>query len=251
LLACSSKEVGDGEGETVGDGDGDPSGDGDGDPSGDGDGDGDPSGDGDGDGDPSGDGDGDGDPSGDGDADPNCTGPNGTQPVPANATQPAMPMSPGSTWAYFELEDFQPQSCNYGESYSLETFKGRVTLFTLMRSTCTICQGTLEKLEQMHTQLTIEGYDVWFVALNQDGYADSQQEFIDRASFPLVQDTAQANAWGLMNEVGLGTDDIYIYDANGVLHSYFSYADANPSIDLSTQAGWDTVYGAVLAALGG
>jgi peroxiredoxin len=160
-------------------------------------------------------------------------------------------MTPGSTWAYFELEDFQPQSCNDGQSYSLETFKGRVTLFTLMRATCTICQATLEKLEQMHTQLTLEGYEVWFVALNQDGYADAQQEFIDRASFPLVQDTAQANAWGLMNEVGLGTDDIYIYDASGVLHSYFNYADANPNIDLDTQDGWDTIYGAVIAALGG
>ncbi|KIG14243.1 Multiple EGF-like-domain protein 3 precursor [Enhygromyxa salina] len=253
LLACPSSEVDNADTETSGDGDGD------GDPSGDGDGDGDPSGDGDGDpsgdgdGDPSGDGDGDGDPSGDGDGDgdPNCTGPNGTQPIPANAAQPDTPMSPGSTWAYFELEDFQPQSCNFGQTYSLETFKGRVTLFTLMRSTCEICQGTLEKLEQMQAQLTLKGHEVWFVALNQDGYADTQQEFIDRASFPLVQDTAQANAWGLMNEIGLGTDDIYIYDSNGVLHSYFNYADANPSIDLNTQSGWDTVYGAVIAALEG
>jgi hypothetical protein len=218
-------------------------------------GDGDPTtGDGDGDtttgdGDPS-TGDGDGDPTtgdGDGDGAPNCTGPNGAQPA-ADATQPDTPLTPGSTWAHFELEDFQPQSCNFGQTTSLEPFKGRVTLVTLMRSTCMICQGTIEHLEDMHDQLTDEGYDVWFVTINQMGYQGSQQEFIDRVSFPLLQDTMAADAWALMNTPGLGTDDIYIYGADGVLRSYFNYADANPSIDLGTQGGWDTVYGAIVAA---
>jgi hypothetical protein len=70
--------------------------------------------------------------------DPDCTGPQGTQPLPAEYEQPASPTTPGSTWAYFELTDFQPQSCNFGQTYSLETFKGRVTLVSLMRSTCEI-----------------------------------------------------------------------------------------------------------------
>src|SRR5689334_8355913 len=146
LFACTvdgANDDGASETQAEGDGDGDVSGDGDGD-TGDGDGD---SGDGDGDGD-SGDGDGDGD-SGDGDGDADCTGPVGTQPLPANYQQPADPKAPGSTWAYFELEDFQPQSCNFGETYSLETFKGEVTLVILARATCTICQGTMVKLEQM------------------------------------------------------------------------------------------------------
>ena len=228
--------------------------------SGDGDGDDsttDPSGDGDGDAatDPS-TGDGDGDPTdttGDGDGDPpppDCTGPLATAPLPAEYEQPADPKMPGSTWAYFELEDFQPQSCNFGETYSLEAFKGRVTLVTLMRSTCEICQGTVVKLEEMLLQLELEGYEVYMVAINQMGYDASQQEFIDRASFPLLQDTAEVDAWDLMNIPMMGTDDMYIYDDQGILHSYFSYAQANPSIDLNTEAGYEVIYNAILAALG-
>jgi hypothetical protein len=249
LFACTANEVDEaGANETSadgnGDGDGDP-GDGDGDPSGDGDGD--PSGDGDGD--PSGDGDGDPSGDGDGDGDLDCTGPNGTQPLPPNFEQPADPKAPGSTWAYFELEDFQPQSCNFGEVHGLQSFAGEVTLVTLMRSTCEICQGTLVKLEEMQLELTLAGYTVYFVAINQAGYDDSQQEMIDRASFPLLQDTAEVNAWDLMNEPNVGTDDMYIYGADGLLHSYFNYGDANPNIDLETPDGWATIYDALIAAL--
>jgi hypothetical protein len=245
LGASETQAEGDGDGDQNGDGDGD-SGDGDGD-QGDGDGD---QGDGDGDqGDGDGDqGDGDGD-SGDGDGDPDCTGPVGTQPLPPNYEQPADPKAPGSTWAYFELTDFQPQSCNVGETYSLEAYKGEVTLVTLMRATCEICQGTLVKLEEMQLELTLAGHTVYFVAINQMGYDNAQQEMIDRASFPLLQDTAEVDAWELMNETNFGTDDIYIYDRNGLLHSYFNYADANPNIDLNTPDGWQTIYDALIAAL--
>ncbi|NVB42299.1 redoxin domain-containing protein [Pseudenhygromyxa sp. WMMC2535] len=177
-----------------------------------------------------------------------CPGPYEIAPTPVDANQPATPTQPGSTWAYFELEDFQPQSCNFGEVYGLETFKGQVTVVVLVRATCEICQGTMVKLEQMRAQLSLEGHDVWFVAINQAGYEAAQQELIDRASFPLLQDTAEVDAWDLMNEPGLGTDDVYIYDAEGILDSYFNYADANPSIDLNTESGWDTVYEAILAA---
>ncbi len=251
LFACTPAEGGDvGVDETSaeGDGDGDPTGDGDGDSTGDGDGE--PSGDGDGDGDGDPTGDGDGEPGdGDGDGDPNCTGPVATQALPPDYEQPADPKAPGSTWAYFELADFQPQSCNFGATYSLEAFKGEVTLVTLMRATCEICQGTLVKLEEMQLELTLAGHDVYFVAINQAGYDNAQQEMIDRASFPLLQDVAEVDAWDLMNEPNFGTDDIYIYDRDGLLHSYFNYADANPNIDLDTPDGWQTVYDALLAAL--
>ena len=249
-LGMSSESSGDGDGD---DSTTDPSGDGDGDDSTT-----DPSGDGDGDAttDPStGDGDGDAttDPStgdGDGDAPPDCTGPLTTAPLPPEFEQPADPKMPGSTWAYFELEDFQPQSCNFGQTTSLEAFKGRVTLVTLMRSTCEICQGTIEKLEEMQIQLGLEGHEVYMVAINQMGYEDSQQEFIDRATFPLLQDVAEVDAWDLMNEPGLGTDDMYIYDADGQLTAYYNYADADPNIDLNTSDGWDVIYNALLEALG-
>ena len=256
LLGACPAATGEGsansESESSGDGDGDASpgdaGDGDASPGDAGDGD---AGDGDGDGDPGdtnpGDGDGDTDTdSGEGD----CLGPGTTPPVPPDAMQPEAPREPGSTWAYFELEDFQPQSCNYGESSSLEAFKGRVTLVTLVRATCEICQGTIEKLEQMQLELGLEGHEVYMVAINQMGYEAAQHELVDRASFPLLQDTAEADAWELMNVTGMGTDDMYIYDSEGVLHSYFSYAAANPSIDLHTPEGWDVVHGALLAALG-
>jgi hypothetical protein len=247
LFACTVDEGDTGAGETAaeaeGDGDGDP-GDGDDDPTGDGDGD---SGDGDGD---SGDGDGDGDSGdgdGDGDGDPDCTGPVGTQPLPPEFVQPADPMTPGSTWAYFELTDFQPQSCNFGETYSLETFADEVLLVTLMRATCEICQATLVKLEEMQLELELAGYTVYFVAINQVGYDEFQQELIDRASFPLLQDTVEVDAWDLMNDPSTATDDMYIYGRDGLLRSYFDYAAGN--VDLDTPDGWATVYDALIAAL--
>jgi hypothetical protein len=199
---------------------------------------------GDGDGDP---GDGDDDPTGDGDGDPDCTGPVGTQPLPPEFVQPADPMTPGSTWAYFELTDFQPQSCNFGETYSLETFADEVLLVTLMRATCEICQATLVKLEEMQLELELAGYTVYFVAINQVGYDEFQQELIDRASFPLLQDTVEVDAWDLMNDPSTATDDMYIYGRDGLLRSYFDYAAGN--VDLDTPDGWATVYDALIAAL--
>jgi len=182
---------------------------------------------------------------------PDCTGPQGLQPLPAQYQQPAQPTQPGSSWAYFELTDFQPQSCNFGQTYGLESFKGRVTLLALMRSSCMICQGTIEYLEQMQAQLELEGHEVWFVVINQPSYDASQQEFIDRVSFPLLQDTLEVKAWDLFSQLEPleGTDDLFIYTAEGTLSSYFSYAADNPTIKLETQAGWDNVYDAILAAM--
>jgi hypothetical protein len=181
---------------------------------------------------------------------PDCTGPQVAVPM-AGGAQPANPMTPDSPWPHFELTDFQPQSCLFGQTYSLESFKGRVTLLSLMRSTCEICQGTIGYLEQMKLQLELEGYEVYFVVINQPTYEASQQEFIDRASFPLLQDTLDVKAWDLLNQLEplQGTDDIYIYRADGTLSSYFSYAANNPTIMLETQAGWDNVYNAILAAM--
>lgn len=183
--------------------------------------------------------------------DPDCTGPQVAVPMPAGAEQPANPFMPGTSWPHFELTDFQPQSCLFGQTYSLESFKGRVTLLSLMRTTCEICQGTIEQLEQMQLELELEGYEVYFVVINQPTYEASQQEFIDRASFPLLQDTLDVKAWDLLNQLEplQGTDDIYIYKADGTLSSYFSYAANNPTIMLETQAGWDNVYNAILAAM--
>lgn len=183
--------------------------------------------------------------------DPDCTGPQVAVPMPVGAEQPANPFMPGTSWPHFELSDFQPQSCLFGQTYSLESFKGRVTLLSLMRSTCEICQGTIGYLEQMQVQLELEGYEVYFVVINQPTYEASQQEFIDRASFPLLQDTLEVRAWDLLSQLEplQGTDDIYIYRADGTLSSYFSYAANNPTIMLETQAGWDNVYNAILAAM--
>lgn len=190
------------------------------------------------------------DTSGDTTSDPDCTGPQVGLPM-AGAEQPATPTAPGSSWPHFELTDFQPNSCLFGETYSLESFKGRVTLLALMRSSCEICQGTMTYLEQMYVQLELEGYEVYFVAINQPGYESTQQEFIDRASFPLLQDTFEVQAWELLNQLEplQGTDDLYIYTADGVLSSYFSYAADNPTIKLETEAGWNNVYDAILAAM--
>ncbi len=59
------------------------------------------------------------------------------------------------------------------------------------------------------------------------------------------------NAWELLNEVGAGTDDMYIYDETGILHTYFDYGEFDPTADLETEEGWDNVWNALVAASGG
>ena len=64
-----------------------------------------------------------------------------------------------------------------------------------------------------------------------------------RSSYPLLQDLAEVDAWGLL---GAHKDDFLLYDSSGNLVTYFP-KNGGPNTDLSTPDGLATLKAAVMA----
>ena len=101
-------------------------------------------------------------------------------------------------------------------------------------------------MEQMRFELEGAGHEVQFVTINAVSALETQQKLVDRCSFPLFQDTAEADVWGLHN--GL-KDDFYVYDRSGILVDYLPITGER-SVTLSTAEGYANLKGAILDALG-
>ncbi len=144
----------------------------------------------------------------------------------------------GELWPEWSLQDFQPQSERFEESYGSEAFEGKVTFVAFLAGWCSYCRTQAVFLEGLSQELKDEGYDINFVAVNaanadEEGYRkalvyqlDDEGEImmgedgepVYRCSFPLLQDTDADDAWGLHKG---GKDDFFIYDAQGKLLHWF------------------------------
>jgi thiol-disulfide isomerase/thioredoxin len=146
----------------------------------------------------------------------------------------------------WRLEDVQPRSCGFGQTYGLDSFEGHVTLVALLAGWCSYCQGQTLALEQLKLELALEGYDVEMVTINGTtaNNADDQQELIDRCSFPIFQDLDEVGAWDLH---GGGKDDMYIYAADGTLAQALP-VEGELSTNLSTDEGYANVKQALIEA---
>ncbi|NVB40180.1 redoxin family protein [Pseudenhygromyxa sp. WMMC2535] len=146
-------------------------------------------------------------------------------------------------WA---LYDFQPQSCGFEQTYGLESFEGHVTLVAMLAGWCSYCQSQAVKMEQLRLELQLEGYDAQFIAINavSADNADDQQALVDRCAFPLFQDTAEQDAWGLHDS---GKDDIFVYAADGTLSMALPIEGDVPT-NLSTDEGYAAVKQAIIDA---
>ncbi len=168
-----------------------------------------------------------------------CVGPETQLEVPdAAACDDCAP-----AWA---LEDFQPRSCGFGETYGLNTFEGEVTVVALLASWCGFCQAQAQKMEQLRIELGAEGVDVMMVAINADdaNTTEYRQNLIDRCSFPLFQNTQEADAWGLH---GGNKDDIYVYNSDGSLAVALPYGEG-VNTNLSEEEGYANLRQAILDA---
>jgi thiol-disulfide isomerase/thioredoxin len=141
--------------------------------------------------------------------------------------------APAPSWS---LEDVQPQSARFGQSYGLEVFEGQVVLVALLASWCPYCQQQAELLEGMLAELRAEGLEVEFVTLNAANAADTQENLLALCSFPLLQDTEEASAWGKHEG---SKDDLFVYRPDGTLHLYMSRQQYNTS--LATPEGYALV----------
>ncbi len=100
-------------------------------------------------------------------------------------------------------------------------------------------------MQEMQDELAAAGLDIVFLAVNAVSGVNHQQNLIDKCSFPLFQDTEEQDVWGLHQGK---KDDIYIYDATGLLRSFLPYAGAVQT-NLSSEEGYNNLKTAILNAL--
>ncbi len=171
---------------------------------------------------------------------------------------------PGQGWPAWELQDFQPHSSRFEETYGLTHFEGHTTVVVLLAGWCSYCRKQALQLERLSKELLDQRYDVHIVVVNKDNAGserhqnallyvlDQEGEIrvhgngapIYRSTLPLFQDTEETLAWELHNGK---KDDFFIYDHTGTLVTYLSRSDATLSTNLSTEAGYNNLKQAVLA----
>ena len=96
----------------------------------------------------------------------------------------------------------------------------------------------------MQKELADEGRDVAFLAINANGdpYGD---ELAAETSFPIFQDVTKVMAW---KRYGGYQDDMFIYDADGMLVTYLPYGGPIPT-DLSDTDDYEAVKREIIAAM--
>lgn len=131
------------------------------------------------------------------------------------------PNEPGAKAPGFALEDFQPESPRFGETYGLEEFQGSVLLLPLFAAWCPDCVGCAVLLNQLYPEWLAEGLNVRIMCINSADGRSSRHKLVEACTFPLLQDTDEAKVW---EQLQGGRDDHYIYTPAGVLDRYYDYA---------------------------
>ncbi len=156
------------------------------------------------------------------------------------------PNEPGASAPDFALEDFQPQSARFGESYGPEEFRGSVLLMPLFASWCPDCVGCAVLLDGLYQGWLDDGLNIRMMCINSIDGRSSRQKLIDACSFPLLQDATEAKVWDKL----LGSrDDHYVYTPDGILDRYYDY-DAGQRVDPLSPAGKAALRDAIVAAGG-
>jgi hypothetical protein len=75
----------------------------------------------------------------------------------------------------------------------------------------------------MQKELKAAGKLMNVVVINGASAANNQQNLLDVAEMPMLQDTDEVNAWGTLAG---GKDDLYLYDAQGKLVQHFPFSGA-------------------------
>jgi hypothetical protein len=152
--------------------------------------------------------------------------------LPGCSSDPA-PNEAGAAEPGFQLQDFQPESARFGDSYGLEEFRGSVLLLPLYAGWCDTCIGCADILNDVYKEWQADGLNVRVAAINPINAAPHQKYLVEVCDFPLLQDTEQAHAWDAL----LGTkDDTYVYDAGGTLHQFVKF-QANLNEMIVSKAG--------------
>jgi peroxiredoxin len=151
---------------------------------------------------------------------------------------------PGAKVPGFSLEDFQPKSARFGESYGAEEFRGSVLLLPLFAAWCPDCVSCAFLLNELYVDWQASGLNVRLMSINSIDGRSSQHQLTEKCAFPLLQDTEEQHVWSTL----LGSkDDHYIYTPDGVLSRFYDYG-AGERVDPLSVAGKERLRQALLAA---
>ena len=100
-------------------------------------------------------------------------------------------------------------------------------------------------MQNMADELQAEGHDINVVIVNKTGAESSVTNLVNVCEFPILQDVSEVNAWSL--HMG-SKDDIYVYDSDGKLATYFPYG-GDVNINLGTTEGFNNVKDAIQEVL--
>jgi hypothetical protein len=130
------------------------------------------------------------------------------------------PVEPGAPAPGFKLEDFQPASPRFGETYGLAEFRGSVLVLPLYAGWCDTCIGCCSILNDVYKEWQADGLNVRVAAINPINALPHQKYLVEVCDFPLLQDTEEVRAWDTL----LGSrDDTYFYDAEGILSKFIDF----------------------------
>jgi hypothetical protein len=151
---------------------------------------------------------------------------------------------PGAPAPSFALEDFQPESARFGESYGTEEFQGSVLLMPLYAAWCPDCVGSAVLLDALYQDWLADGLNVRLMAVNSIDGRSSQKNLVDACSFPLLQDTSEARVW---NKLLGSKGDYYLYTPDSILNRYYDYG-VGERVDPLSVAGKAALRDALVAA---
>ena len=153
---------------------------------------------------------------------------------------PGDPRCEGASAPGWALEDFQPMSMRYSETYGLDAFRGNVVVLSFHAGWCSGCVVQAGLMQELLEELQSGGYtELQFVSINATDAMDeaSQQALIYRrnasgeivrdemgnpvhlTTYPVFQDTSMAQA---RIEHRAQKNDFFIYNRMGELTRYLS-----------------------------
>lgn len=129
---------------------------------------------------------------------------------------------PGAYPPDFKLQDFQPKSARFGETYGLDEFRGSVLFMPLFAGWCSTCIGCATILDDVYKEWQAEGLNMRVCAINPSNAKPQQRLLTNVCDFPLLQDTDEQQAW---ERLGGTKDDHYIYEPDGRLSSFIDFRE--------------------------
>ncbi len=142
-------------------------------------------------------------------------------------------------WPVWTLEDIQPQSERYGESYGLDAFSGKYVFVAFLVGWCPYCRSQAAILESFRTDAEFENVEFVVVHGISANNAEHQSAILTnedgtpRHGMVTFQDTEAVDAWSI--QMG-SKDDFFIYGPDGALKTYLP---GGQQTNLSTQEGKD------------